>query len=165
MRPRDGFGLVALCGALIGCASATDAPAAESTPSATATAEPVDVPYIEADLEAQVDMKLGVRRTQVTCPTYVSGEVGSSFQCDVVAPGFPPGLAQVTWGSDDGRYSWFLTNTCAGEQDVASTPLPGCVTPDPSQLTNCPWVKGRVGCSTLKGSRRGTSETRGRGTP
>lgn len=154
MGARRGFSLIVLCGVLVACAPPAGGPAAKSTPSATATSPLVDLSFIEADLEAQVDAKLGVRRTQVTCPAHVSGKIGSSFHCDVVAPGFPPGLAQVTWESGDGRYSWFLTNTCSGQQDIVGSPMPECVTPDPSQLTDCPWANGRVDCGMPEGSRR-----------
>jgi len=72
---------------------------------------------IEGDLEEQIDEKLSgppwnkpVEDTRVTCPTDVRWQVGDSFRCDVAAPGFPRGFAEVTLEDDDGEYSWYIKN-------------------------------------------------------
>jgi len=36
--------------------------------------------------------------------------VGDSFRCDVTAPGFPSGIADITIESDDGKYRWYISN-------------------------------------------------------
>lgn len=111
-------GLVLAIAALAACTSNSANP---SHPSSSEEAESspayeADIPAIERDLEGQIDEKVsrqwhrGVAGTRVDCPSDVHWQVGDSFRCDVSVPGFPPGLAEVSIESDDGNFSWYISN-------------------------------------------------------
>lgn len=112
MTLRHNAGLVLMSAALAGCASNSANPSAPSS-SEEAGSSPsyeADTSAMEVDLEGQIDEKLNVVGTQVECPSYVVWQVGDSFHCDVTAPGSPPGFAEVTLDSDDGKYRWYISN-------------------------------------------------------
>lgn len=152
MRLPRGLWAIALCGALAGCAPGTGTPAATAGPSHAA--QKADVHAIEADLEAEIDRKLGVVGTVVTCPSQISWHVGDSIHCDISTPDVAAGLGVVTLEDEDGRYSWYMTNTCSAERDILGTPMAGCVSPRPSDITTCPWEDGELQCPTPTSSPR-----------
>lgn len=116
VRPR--VGLVLVIAALAGCTSNSAKPSApsDSEGAGASLAFAADIPAIARDLEGQIDEKVSrqwdvhVVGTKVECPTYVHWEMGDSFRCDVTVPDFGPGIAHVTMESDDGKYSWYLSN-------------------------------------------------------
>lgn len=123
--------LVMMIAMLTACAT-HDTPDARPARTPSVSASPtgaIDVGDIEASLERQIDRKLGVEETVVKCQAPMSWEVGEAFQCNVDSAGFPPGIANVTKERDDGRYSWYITNTCEDQARIVPTPLEGCVTP------------------------------------
>ncbi len=106
-----------------------------------------DVRHIERSMEKHIDQKLGVAGTRVVCPDRVVWQVGDSFRCAVTSPGFPPGYGVVTLEQDD--YSWYISNTCE-ENGPDAPPFPsGCVTPSPADGPVCPWVNGKVDCTSV----------------
>ena len=148
------FGLVATVAsvALTACSQANTGAPAPVTDTATGAsdAQVADVRAIETDLEGQIDQKIGVIGTRVTCPEQVTWQVGESFRCDVTAPDFPPGVGVVTLVDDSGRFSWYITNTCEGERSATASPGPECVTPPtPYDSQTCPWVDGHVDCEAV----------------
>lgn len=131
MTLRRCVGLIVLSAALTACAS-NNSPAAPTSPATTDTSvsEVANVRGIENDLEGQIDQKPGVVGSRVECPRRVDWKVSDSFRCDVAAPGYPPGSAEVTLEHEGGKYSWYLSNTCPDEGSNEA-PRPGCVTPVP----------------------------------
>lgn len=115
--------------AMLTACSTNDTHAAGTPGSSASPAGAIDIGGIEADLEKQIDRKLGDEETVVSCQAPRAWEVGDSFQCNVDSPGFPPGIANVTKERNDGRYGWYITNTCEGQARVVPTPRAGCVTP------------------------------------
>ena len=118
MTLRHNVGIVLMSTALAACTSNSASPnAASSSEEAESSAsyEP-DVPAIEADLEGQIDVKVGrlsgkrIVGTRVDCPSEIEWQVGGSFRCDVTVPGQKRGYAEVTMETSDGRYSWFISN-------------------------------------------------------
>lgn len=140
--------LAVLCVYMAGCASTgTDATSADPTKQADSSrAEPADINAIEPDLTRQINGKLGVAGTRVECPDKVSWRVGDSFHCGVTSPGFPPGIAVLELEAEGGDFSWYLTNTCEDQRTAIGTPAPGCIDPDPSRVTDCPFENGRLEC-------------------
>ena len=86
---------------------------------------------IEADLERQIDKKLGLQGTSAKCPPNVSWRVGDSFFCEVVTPDSAAGFAEVTRIADSRGYSWYISNTCRDEKRKLGYQKPECVTPTP----------------------------------
>ena len=112
MTLRHNVGLVLMSAALAGCTSNSANPSAPSSSeeAGSSPSHEADTSAIEVDLEGQIDEKLNVVGTEVACPSNIVWRVGDSFHCDVTAPGSPPGLAEVTLYSDDGKYSWYISN-------------------------------------------------------
>lgn len=149
-RLRGFSGLVLLCVVLAGCASERS-PSTSPAPSGDAKSsgsEAANTSAIEPDLVSQIDDKLGVEGTRVDCPEQINWSVGDSFHCDVAVPGSGSGIVVLTLEADGGKFGWYLTNTCDGQEAVMGTPAAGCIDPDPSRLTDCPFVKGHLKCAT-----------------
>ena len=114
MTSRHGVGLVVVIVFLAACMSNCASPGSQEP--AGSPEYVADMSAIESDLEGQIDEKVSrqwetrVVGTRVECPPQVDWQVGESFRCDVTVPGSPPGYAKVSMESDDGKYSWYISN-------------------------------------------------------
>ena len=91
---------------------------------AASCTRPLDTSSLQAMLKQQLQAELGTTGLDVTCPTDVKVEAGTTFRCTVTKSGAATLTIDVTQTDDKGHVNWKVSGASTATPPPTATPSP-----------------------------------------